>query len=49
VNKIREVKEVREVEVEEEMSTIVDTIFVVRGFNRDICELVFLDFSPVDS
>jgi hypothetical protein len=44
VNQIREVKEVRKVEDVVEMCTILDAVFVGRGFNRDICELVFLGF-----
>jgi hypothetical protein len=40
------VKELKEVQDVEEMSAIRDTVFVGRGFNRDICELVFLGFSP---
>ncbi len=44
MKEINEVKEVREVEDVEEMSTILDAVFVGRGFNRDICELVFLGF-----
>ena len=46
MKEIREVQEVREVQEIEEMSAILVTVIVGRGFNRDICELLFLGFSP---
>jgi len=46
VTEIREVREVREVQEVEEMSAILVTVVVGRGFNRDICDLVFSGFSP---
>jgi hypothetical protein len=46
VKEIREVQEVRDVQEVEEMSDILVTLIVGRGFNRDICDLVFLGFSP---
>ena len=39
-------KEVREVQEVEEMSAILVTVIVGRGFNRDICDLVFLALAP---
>ena len=39
-------KEIGEVQDVEEMSAILVTVIVGRGFNRDICELLFLGFSP---
>ena len=36
-------KEIKEGQDVEEMSAILDTVFVGRGFSRDTCELVFSD------
>ena len=46
MREIRKVQEVREVQEVEEMSAILVTVIVGRGFNGDICELLFLGFSP---
>ena len=46
MREIGEVQEVREVQEVEEMSAILVTVIVGRGFNRDICDLAFLGFSP---
>ncbi len=46
MKEIREAQEVREVQEVEEMSAILDAVIVGRGFSRDICDLVFLGFSP---
>ena len=46
MREIRELQEVREVQEVEEMSAILVTVVVGRGFNRDICDLVFSGFSP---
>jgi len=40
------VQEVREVQEVEEMSAILVTVIVGRGFNRNTCEPVFLSFTP---
>ena len=46
MKEIREMQEVREVQEVEEMNAILVTVIVSRSFNRDICDLVFLGFSP---
>jgi hypothetical protein len=43
---VKEVKELKEVKDGEEMTAIVYTFFVGHGFNRDVCEVVFVGFSP---
>ena len=43
---MKEVKELKEVKDGEEMTAIVYTIFVGRGFNRDICKVFLVGFSP---
>jgi len=45
VKEIMEMQEVREVQEVEEMSAILVTVIAGRGFNRDICDCVFLGFS----
>jgi len=42
VKEVEEVEDVEEVLDVEERRTILSTVVLGRGFNRDICEVVFL-------